>query len=195
MAPPELVIDDKAISSYPNLWWQWAYASKKEINPVQDLTGKNCHQGQGGSVWYLAGGFGSSKIQRKCSIPAGKYIFFPVINMAHWKPIDAVLSCDEAKEYAALNNNRLISIDIELDSKKASNPAHSRMSSNQCFNIFSRMPGEKYDAYPSATDGFWIMLKPLSKGSHILKFQAKYNQENSAFGKMVQDIEYELVVN
>jgi hypothetical protein len=38
------------------------------------------------------------------------------------------------------------------------------------------------------------MLKPLEKGKHILKFQARYNRENGAYGKGLQDIEYELDV-
>jgi len=197
MVAPEKIVEEKTISEYPNIWWQWAYSIPRDINPVWDRTGENCHQGQNGNVWFLAGGFGSSTIKRKCEIPSGKYIFFPVINMVYWKPNNKTLSCDQAKEYAALNNDTLIEINIELDSKKASNPAHTRLSSEQCFNIFSRVAKnvESYDAYPSATDGFWIMLKPLSKGAHILKFQAKYNRENEAFGKMVQDIEYELIVN
>ncbi|RYY02471.1 MAG: hypothetical protein EOO53_12860 [Gammaproteobacteria bacterium] len=197
MVAPEKIVEEKTISEYPNIWWQWAYSIPRDINPVWDRTGENCHQGQSGNVWFLAGGFGSSIIKRKCEIPSGKYIFFPVINMVYWKPNNKTLSCDQAKEYAALNNDTLIEINIELDSKKASNPAHTRLSSEQCFNIFSRVAKniESYDAYPSATDGFWIMLKPLSKGAHILKFQAKYNRENEAFGKMVQDIEYELIVN
>lgn len=197
MAPPETVIEQKEISDFTNIWWEWAYSTPKEINPVRDITGENCHQGQSGDVWFLAGGFGSSTIKRKCEVPAGKYIFFPVINMVYWKPKNGFLSCDKAKEYAALNNDNLISIDLELDSIKASNPAHTRLSSKQCFNIFARThtTPSPYDAFPSATDGFWVMLKPLTKGKHTLKFQAKYNRENGAFGKMAQDIEYELIVN
>lgn len=194
MAPPELTIEGRSISEYPNMWWEWAYSTPKEVNPVRDITGENCHQGQKGDVWFLAGGFGSSNIKRKCEVPSGKYIFFPVINMVYWKPQSGNLPCEKAKEYAALNNEELISIDVELDSKKSSNPAHTRMSSPQCFNIFARA-SDAYNAYPSATDGYWVMLKPLSKGKHVLKFQARYNRENGAFGKMAQDIEYELIIN
>jgi hypothetical protein len=196
IAPPETIIESKRISEYPNIWWQWAFSIPNDINPVRDLTGENCHQGQQGDVWFLAGGFGSSTIKRKCEIPAEKYIFFPVINMVYFRPQDGKLSCDRAKQFAALNNDTLISIDVELDSNKAYNPAHTRLSSEDCFDIFARLPkGSAYDAYPSATDGFWIMLKPLEKGIHTLKFKAQYNRENGAFGKMVQNIEYELIVN
>ena len=48
--------------------------------------------------------------------------------------------------------------------------------------------------FPAATDGYWLMLKPLAKGHHQLKFSAQYNRANGAFGKMVQDIEYEIEV-
>ena len=196
-APPEQIISEHAIQDYPNIWWQWAYSLPKPINPVRDLTGENCHQGQSGDVWFLAGGFGSSTIKRKCEIPAGKFIFFPVINMVYYKSQEGEFSCDDAKKYAALNNDKLIAIDIELDGVKASNPAHTRLSSEECFNIFERLPKEAgaYNAFPSATDGYWVMLKPLPKGKHTLKFKAGYNREkDGAFGKMAQDIEYELEI-
>src|SRR4051812_12500754 len=96
-ADPELVISKHPIPDYVNIWWQWAYSTPDEINPVRDITGENCHQGQSGDVWFLAGGFGSSTIKRKCEIPANKYIFFPVINMAYYKPNGGTLSCEEAK--------------------------------------------------------------------------------------------------
>lgn len=196
IASPEQVIGGHPIEDYANIWWQWAYSTPRDINPVRDISGENCHQGQSGDVWFLAGGFGSSTIKRKCEIPAGKHIFFPVINMVYYKPADGDLTCENAQKYAALNNDKLIEINIELDATKASNPAHSRLTPQTCFNIFERLPKEAgaYNAFPSASDGYWIMLKPLAKGKHTLKFQAKYNRENGAFGKMAQDIEYELEV-
>lgn len=196
MTPPETYIDGRVTADYPNLWWEWSFSFTKNISPARDLTGENCHQGQEGSVWFLAGGYGTSKIKRKCEIPEGKFIFFPVINMVYWKPKNGYLSCEKAKEYAALNNDTAISIEIELDSMKAINPAHTRIASNQCFNIFSRVPeGKRYNAYPSATDGFWVMLNPLPKGTHNLKFKAMYDRKNGSFGRMAQDIEYEIIVN
>ena len=46
--------------------------------------------------------------------------------------------------------------------------------------------------YPSATDGYWMMLKPLKEGTHKIKFRAEYNDPGHAFGRMVQDIEYDI---
>jgi hypothetical protein len=60
-------------------WWQWGYSIPKDINPAYDDTGKNCAQKQNGPVWFLAGTYGHPA-NRKCDIPAGKAILFPILN-------------------------------------------------------------------------------------------------------------------
>lgn len=194
MASPEQIIDGKPIAEFANIWWQWTYSIPKELSPVRDLTGEHCQQGQFQGVWFLAGGFGSSTIRRKCEIPDGKYIFFPVINMAYWNPVGGALSCEQVKELAALNNDNLISIDVTLDSVGASNPAHTRLASEQCFDLLGLTPATLNPPKLYPADGYWVMLKPLSKGVHHLKFQAKYDRENGAYSQMAQDIEYELTI-
>ncbi|WP_139203171.1 hypothetical protein [Amphritea atlantica] len=189
-------VSGKHLDEYANMWWQWTYTMPKEISPVRDTTGKYCHVGQQGEVWFLAGGYGTSKIKRRCEIPQGKYIFFPVINMAYWPRTEGSMSCDSAKRSAALNNDELLSIQVELDSMKALNPTSMRVASQDCFNLLGLVP-KRYsppNLYPAATDGYWVMLKPLAKGAHILKFNAMYNREKGAYSKMAQDIEYKIFV-
>lgn len=189
-------VNNIPLESYANSWWQWTYTMPKELSPIRDTTGENCHIRQKGDVWYLAGGYGSSVIRRTCEIPEGKYIFFPIINMVYYPRQIGSLSCEDAKAAAALNNDELLIIDVELDDLKSSNPAHLRLSSDECFNLLGLIPKELEPPriYPAATDGYWAMLKPLSKGTHTLKFQAKYDREEGAYSKMVQDIEYVLIV-
>src|SRR4051794_36336370 len=79
--PPGSSVADRSSPQLAAEWWQWAMSAPDEENPVTDTTGSNCATGQRGPVWFLAGGFGSSKVHRVCSIPAGKVLFFPVINM------------------------------------------------------------------------------------------------------------------
>ena len=79
-------VSDVYLHDYTNMWWQWAVSMNEKDSPVRDRTGSKCHVNQIGPVWFLAGGYGSSKINRKCSIPADKYIFFPVINMLYYPP-------------------------------------------------------------------------------------------------------------
>lgn len=190
------VVDGQLVSEYANIWWQWTYSMPPEISPVRDNLGTHCHQGQTGDVWFLAGGYGSSTINRICEVPAGKYLFFPVINMVYWPRYKGAITCDEAKENAALNNDSLLEIRIELDGMESWNPANTRIASSECFDLLGMVPRE-YEppyVYPAASDGYWVMLKPLSRGTHSLKFSAQYNNEEGDFGHMAQDIEYQLIV-
>lgn len=189
-------IEDRPLEEYANRWWQWAFSIPPQLSPVRDLTGENCHQGQQGDVWYLAGGYGTSTIRRSCTVPAGKSLFFPVINTVYYPARPLSLSCEDAKTKAALNNDKLLSIHIEIDGISATNPAHTRLRSSDCFDLYGLVP-KQYNApkrYPAASDGYWVMLKPLSPGTHQLKFSASYANEGDPYGDMVQDIEYVLEV-
>src|SRR5579884_1628590 len=70
----------RTYEQWSNAWWQWALSIPTNVNPLLDTTGANCQQGQSGKVWFLAGTLGGSPVVRKCTIPAGKAIFFPVLN-------------------------------------------------------------------------------------------------------------------
>lgn len=181
-----------------NQWWQWAMASPNTSSPISDQTGESCANGQQGDVWFLAGGYGSSKIRRKCTVPAGKTLFFPLINMVYWPTPDGgeTFTCDRAKELAALNNETAIDLFAEIDGQTIEHLRQYRVASQQCFDVFNRVPQAQkaYKAYPSATDGYWLQIGPLSPGHHTLKFGGRYNRSSADYGRMAQDIEYELVV-
>jgi len=197
MVFPGEQVNSLPLESYANMWWQWTYTMPQEINPVRDRTGEYCHVGQQGNVWFLAGGYGSSKISRTCTIPESTYVFFPVINMLKFPgKKESKLTCEHAKAQAALNNDQLLTIEVELNGMVYSNPTHARLVSKECFDLLGMIP-EEYGAprvFPAATDGFWLMLKPLEKGEHSLKFNAQYNRDKGAYSQMAQDIEYKIVV-
>lgn len=196
---PEFKLDGLSAVDWSAEWWKWAMANQGDSNPVRDNTGIYCGAGQQGKVWFLAGGFGSSKIKRNCTIPADKYVFFPIINMSYWPPVrNTNLTCSKAIEAAALNNDTALDLIVELDGVQVKNPKAFRARTEKCFDIFektSRAFASYYNAYPSATDGYWIFLKPLPKGKHSFKFGGRYNKtDGDAYGKMVQDIEYDITV-
>src|SRR5947209_20498630 len=60
-------------------WWQWLLGIPANMNPNLDTTGEFCDVDQSGPVWFLAGAFGG-KFERACTLPAGKRLFFPVLN-------------------------------------------------------------------------------------------------------------------
>jgi hypothetical protein len=184
----------KSLGEYGNLWWQWASSMPAIESPVRDMTGLKCDVNQTGHVWFLAGGYGSSKISRKCSIPKGNFLFFPVINMLNYPNGNANLSCESVKSKAAMNNDYLRSFVVNIDQHKIVNPVFHRYSSPDCFDLLGKPPKNPQSptVYPSATDGYWVMLKPLPLGKHTIKFRAKYHNPEQAYGMMIQDIEYQI---
>jgi len=189
-------VSGKFLHEYANVWWQWTKTMTQQESPVIDRTGDKCNVNQQGNVWFLAGGYGSSKISRKCIIPQGKHIFFPIINMIYFPKRAGGSTCESVKRGAALNNDNLLLINAELDGEIIPEAREYRIKSDKCFDLLGLIPDELNapKVYPAATDGYWLMLKPLSKGKHKLKFSAQYNRVNGAFGQMAQDIEYEIDV-
>lgn len=195
--PPGVSHQGRSPAQLTSLWWQWAQAVPENVNPLRDRTGAHCAEGQQGGVWFLGGGFGSSKIRRVCTLPRGKAVFFPIINMVYWRSKEGgAFTCAQAKAHAALNNEAALDLFAELDGVPLPDAKQYRVSSEHCFDLFAGMPESQrpFDAYPAATDGYWLLLKPLEPGRHFLRFGGRYNRSSSDYGRMVQDIEYELIV-
>jgi hypothetical protein len=190
-------LDGRTAADLSAEWWKWAMSSPDDVNPVRDTSGIHCDTGQQGKVWFLAGGLGTSPIRRSCTIPAGKYIFFPVINMVYW-PLepDSGFTCEEAMKNAAVNNAATIDLFVKVDKKIVKNPKQYRASTRKCFDVYERIAAERkpYNAFPSASDGYWILLKPLKPGKHTIKFGGHYNHSTSSHGRKLQDIEYTISV-
>lgn len=82
VVPPTAHILHGTYEDWAVAWWQWANGIPYEINPLVDTTGEDCGVGQSGPVWFLAGlwGFQGGSTERECTIPIGKFLFFPVAN-------------------------------------------------------------------------------------------------------------------
>lgn len=195
--PPGSAWQTRTGPQLANEWWQWASAERSDNNPVSDVTGELCAVGQRGSVWFLAGGFGSSTIRRSCLVPVGKALYFPLVNVVYRPaPDDDGQTCEQAKASAAMTNASAIDLFAEIDGKPVPDVKRFRIASKDCFDLYARMPTRMrpYRGFPSATDGFWLLLQPLSPGRHVLKFGGKYGGESPYAGQMIQDIQYQLTV-
>ena len=178
-------------------WWRWAMSSPWNTNPVSDRTGAHCAVGQRGETWFLAGGFDSAKIRRKCVVPADKALFFPLVNFSnHAGRGDTSLTCDEVKAHAQISNDKALALFAEIDGKPIGELKRYRITSQECFAMFEKSLVRKnsYTGFPAATDGYWLFIQPLARGEHVLKFGGAYEGGSGGHDQMVQDIEYVLVV-
>ena len=191
----------KTIGEWSAAWWQWAYAIPDSTNP---MLGGSCEQGQQGPVWFLAGVFGTAggTAKRSCTVPIGKYILFPILtNTWIQTPQDDIDHPDCKgnetcwREFAKNGPPPLNGSELEatLDGKPIIfNPNTPIIRSQSPVFTASFPPDNVFGAdlsqltgRPIVSDGFWVMLPPLSPGDHngsalgdhTLHFRAGSNQD------------------
>jgi hypothetical protein len=162
----------KTLADWSTAWWQWSVSVPSDKNPLNDKTGKNCQEAQNGPVWFLGGTFGGSA-DRTCNIPSDRAILFPVYNAEcstaeypQYKTESDLLKC--AKDQI----DKVTSMDTSIDGKKITDLQKYRTQSTLFQltlpknNVFGTGPGPTN----SVSDGFWLLLSPLSPGSHQIHF-------------------------
>lgn len=164
-------------------WWQWVTNAPDELDPLADDTGEHCNYDQTGDVFFLAPSYSFDKVIRSCNIPKDKYIFFPVISLMRWDTGDG-LSCDDLKKEVNTAINSAQDMLVELDGQKLDG---SRAATGDCFTI----PGDE-DHY--ASDGYWVLLNPLSEGEHQLHFKGQIGYSDTMEDEYMQDIEYKIQI-
>jgi hypothetical protein len=187
--PSEPKVLDKTFGQWSALWWQWAYSIPKSSNPMIDPTGAFCDVGQEGPVWFLAGVLWGGTAERTCTIPQGKYILFPIANSAWVNSVwdDPNNTEWDYRQYANDFLGPALGGDLEatLDGVPVVfNPKTPIVRSQSPIftavfpfdNIFDADPAGLSD-FPAVSDGWWVMLPPLSPGPHELRFRAGTAQQ------------------
>ena len=163
-------------------WWQWGYSIPKNINPAYDDTGKNCAQKQNGPVWFLAGTYGHP-VNRKCDIPAGKAILFPILNSeCSFAEFPKVKTLSELRICAKTIQDQVSSLKASVDGIPIPSLQEYRIQSPP-FNF--TLPQNNILGLPAnvstqaIADGNWVFLKPPSPGSHKITFRGGIQQESA----------------
>src|SRR6188768_1231986 len=99
VASPELNVAGKSQAQWSEEWWKWAASFDDDESPIIDRSGDLCASGQQGSVWFLAGVYGSAPVKRECTIPADKWIFFPIVNYVVASASGCAAAVETAREY------------------------------------------------------------------------------------------------
>lgn len=162
-------------------WWQWAFSFDRARSPVADQTGEYCASRQAGKVWFLAGTFGSRRTERRCRIPAGSYLFFPLINYVTYRTEGSTERCGLLENEAEQLTDQPQALILAVDGVQFEGLAAHRLASRGCFPL---VPGGPADA---ASNGYYVMLPPLPRGTHTLEF-------GGVLPTMIQAVTYELEV-
>ncbi|MEU3724808.1 hypothetical protein [Streptomyces sp. NPDC031705] len=129
-------------------WWRWALSAPDGESPVGDTTGAYAGWRQPRSVWFLAGTHGG-RVVRRCSIPSGRPLFFPVLNTRRTAVpfVTKPWRLEVTRASAALN----------------SSPLKLREFSSKPFPVLG---------IPQVAWGLWCALEPLPPGQFVLEIEA-----------------------
>jgi len=191
VAPPNSNPYGRTYGEWAAEWWKWVDAIPQGVNPIVDKDGSQCAINQNGPVWFLAGTHGGSAT-RYCTIPAGKAIFFPLFTYlddypcpetpptppfqpAPGQSLEDFLIAD-AKSVVDLVNHLVADLDGRELSNVFSYRAHSKLFSFTAA-IDRKVTDSCITGSPqlAVTDGYWLLLEPLSRGEHTLHFLGAIN--------------------
>lgn len=177
-----LRVNGKPFHQWSALWWQWALSIPADVNPMIGNNSPDIDQRD--DVWFLAGIWGGGTAAERTSIvPAGRHIFFPIANamwiqtpldnpdlkLRHWRqivheylaPYGGTLECTLDGKKVVFNRNTPI-VRCQSAVFTAEFPAD---------NVFGLDPA-MLTGYPIVSDGYWVMLPPLTPGEHVLWFRS-----------------------
>jgi hypothetical protein len=184
---PDAKVDGISQAELSVQWWQWAAAFEYAESPISDRTGARCGAQQKGPVWFLAGTYESTVTRRTCTVPAGKYLFFPIVNYVVMPAqCGDCATCKDFSATARRITDKPTVLFAVLDGASLGKIEAHRFASPDCFNLAARSFGAT-PIEPSASNGYYLLLKPLPKGKHTLQFGAE-------LPSLRQGLEYTLIV-
>jgi hypothetical protein len=174
--PPGSVPYGRPIGEWAEEWIKWSLSIPRIDSPILDTSGIKCAVDQKGPVWYLAGTFGTS-VRRSCVIPSFKALFFPVIE----KECSFAEDGEQIDTEEGLVNRAMYLMDLvtymklNIDGVNVKSLRRFRVRSRVFDLIFpeNNAYGVRAGLTRSVTDGYWIMLRGLKSGKHVLDFCAE----------------------
>ena len=186
VVPPNEPVAGRSQADWSRLWWQLAGSFERDDSPVGDASGAKCGARQDGDVWFLAGTYGSHRVQRSCRVPPGKFLYFPLINYVVMPRTDGRSTCASVTAGARAMTDDVAQLILDIDGVPVPDLERHRQATPQCFNI-AEQAATALSVFPSAANGYYVMLRPLAPGRHVLNFGGR-------LPSMAQAVTYTLLV-
>jgi hypothetical protein len=180
VAPPNSTIYGQSYGDWAAAGWQYVVGFPAATNPLNDPEGTNCADGQSGPVFFLVGTSGGAAERDECVAPVGKSIFFPAMNFFCAAPEDGTV--EEMVALCSWATDLITDVQVTVDGMPVEGLKEDYRFPSPVFP-FDGAIDNPYDTFcggvPSGTcyegahtagfsDGYWIMLRPLSVGQHTI---------------------------
>ncbi len=189
-----------AYGRFGAMWWQWALSFPLADIPFYNAGGAvDISAHQSGNVWFLAGA-NLGPTTRSGQVPAGTSLFFPLANLINNYPCPSEFGFEPdpgetIEHFLQRTGNaflpQLTDLFAEIDGVPLSNltsyRATSRLFTFTADPALSAIfdPCVTGNPQPGVAVGYWLLLAPLTPGTHTLHFGAP------SWG---QDVTYNLTV-
>jgi hypothetical protein len=183
----------KTYGAWTVKWWQWIYSVPMEINPLLDLNGEHWKKRQRWpDVRFLVGIFGEVQKafpHRKIVTKSGTSILFPILNCEANKLEFPKMTHEDIVKHVVDDINTVVKKNCTINGKRvspvliASDPIiySLRIAKNNAFRL------KNTGLTDASAYGYWIFLKPLSKGKYNIRFEG-----SCEFGRLKSGADYEL---
>lgn len=185
---PHATVAGKSLGQWAAEWVKWLYKTPASQNAVTDKTGSKAYTNQPNDAFFLAGTLDGSKVSRKVTVPAGKPLFFPVVN-SFWINIDKAIPGVQETPDPPFDSN-LAGIKANLDATfKGITSSFATVDGNPVYGMSTHRETYYGSGFPvtfasknvfglpagslgkkSMTTGIYLMIKPLSVGTHTIHF-------------------------
>jgi hypothetical protein len=176
---PHAKVRGATLGQWAAEWWKWAFSMPVDNSALFDPTGAKGYLGDRGKVFFIGGVVSDSgTAERTVTVPAGKPIFFPVLNNecstleGNGATEAELLACNDffigiAKDiYATVDG---VPVEGLAAHRETSGAFGFTLPENNFLQFFGTNAPAGYHEW-SVADGYWLMLKPLEPGRHDITF-------------------------
>ncbi len=189
-------------------WWKWASALRADAtHPLFDDYKVKCYLGQDGDVWFLGGTYAESGVAaRECDVPAGKALFFPIVNVICSEftgdDPETLLECAANPTVPPGFEFQMNPLSASIDGQDVGNLEDYYALSEETFTLGPLLKPNIFDAAKNAvgqgaTSGYYLLLPPLSVGEHVIAFAGEIvvlDPDGVPVYQFTLDIAYDLTV-
>jgi hypothetical protein len=183
-------------SDLPKKYWEYQLLIPSAKHPNNGYAPEKCTINQHGPIWFLPDIVQGGEI-RSCTIPAGKAILFTIESgQCNYGSDLPAGGNDQDLRRCAVEGNDYAVISASIDGIPLSNPSQYRVQSGY-FNLTvpeDNFIGNKPGTWRSYVDGYFILVKPLPPGKHIIEWKDNINNPFKKDYNHSKSLRYEIVV-
>lgn len=197
----------KTYAEWSAAHWQWTYSLPADAHPLTDTADVSAEQS--GPVWFLGGTFAATEdlngnlvgvADRTVTVPAGKALFMPILDVESSTAEGNGTTEAELRASANYFADHATGLSFTVDGR-AFNVQNFRVESP--LFTFGPLPENNLlglaagTTSPAVSDGYFVMLAPLSAGQHVIHFTGAFvfTAEEDGFDfSFTLDITYRVTV-